>query len=842
MEVCEELVDREMTLTVQLPCGTEETATVHGSKPVMDFLVTLCGEYHLNPSDHVMELMSPNQNHIKFKPNSLIGSLDAERVILRHRGEEERTKRKGPYMPEVSVRLMIFYSRAHRAVVRVSPKAPLNELLPAICDKCEYDPETTLLFLNSQSEEPLDLTKSLSDYGIREVFAKDMKVIIPPEPVATTQDTEASKENKVPSAKEKSEKGKENKGLFNFFRIAKKKSQKGMSASAPTSPLLPKQRTLSLSFLSSRCSTLPTEKSKKRRAPLPPMLASQSYPNNLNTSQCVLTAENSRKESMLSHSSSTESTLKRTKRRAPPPPVLPPPPSPPPEEETPEDTVPKDTLCNLAPVTEVPEETDLPSNLNHDESISYPITALVHHSMNSTEDTEDSLCDQLHCNDTSNEEGCVFVDCEPRKLECDGSTLSDQAEEPVESPASPSPRTPSASPSRHDSPSWMGVGSSLSSSSSGRLLRSSGSRDGLTTFTVIPKLRDRERQHRTYQVDVVLERHYSPQHTLERSRHHSDGTEGRTSETTDKTEEQRPPATKPKPSFGAPFWASQRRSVGHTSLMEELQKRVPLLEPEHQSTEGAEEEEEERRDDESEDRGGKNVERNEGKGEEAEEVNRLEEKNEEKEEKEEKVESVDVNVDEEEEEEGKASHERRVEQEREEGEEEEMDGKEEEEDKEKGEEDEGFDGSEKESTENDDDDDDDSDGDEDEEEDGEEKRGEEEEKEDSFPPPPPPVYWKESPKPTRYSPTEAEHHPADLSSTLASTPGPCGSRKVPVLESPAVGGLSLFALAVSQRAQRFTQAFNTRASPRILAARSLRRQPGHPESPCTNGCVPADLH
>lgn len=70
---------------------------------------------------------------------------------------------------------MIFYRRAHRAVVRVSPKVPLNELLPAICDKCEYDPETTLLFLNSQSEEPLDLTKSLSDYGIREVFAKDMK-------------------------------------------------------------------------------------------------------------------------------------------------------------------------------------------------------------------------------------------------------------------------------------------------------------------------------------------------------------------------------------------------------------------------------------------------------------------------------------------------------------------------------------------------------------------------------------------------------------------------------------------------------------------------------------------
>lgn len=130
----------------------------------------------------------------------------------------------------------------------------------------------------------------------------------------------------------------------------------------------------------------------------------------------------------------------------------------------------------------------------------------------------------------------MCVHCESKKSECDGSTPSGQAKEPVESPASPSPRTPSASSSRHDSPSWMGVGSS----SSARLLRSSGSRDGLTTFTVIPKLRDRdrdkdrERQHRTYQVDLVLEKHYSPQHTLERVQLHSDWTEGKASETTGK--------------------------------------------------------------------------------------------------------------------------------------------------------------------------------------------------------------------------------------------------------------------------------------------------------------------
>ncbi|XP_041937350.1 cordon-bleu protein-like 1 isoform X1 [Alosa sapidissima] len=787
MEVCEDMVDRELTLTVLLPGGTEETATVHGSKPVMDLLVTLCGEYHLNPSEHIMELVSPNQNHIKFKPNSLIGSLDAEKVVLRHRGEDERTKRKGPYVPEVSVRLMIFYRQVHRAVVRVSPKVPLSELLPAICDKCEYDPDTTLLFLNSQSEEPLDLTKSLNDHGIREVFAKDMKVINLPEPIATTPDSEASKENKLPPAKEKSEKGKDNKSFFSFFRIAKKKTQKNVSASVPTSPLLQKQRTLSLSFLTSRCSTLPSEKSKKRRAPLPPMLASQSFPTNLNTSQPVLTAEDSGKETTLSHSSSSESSLKRTKRRAPPPPALPPPSSPPtPDDDAPEDLVCKDVLGNLAPVREVPEET-----LNEDQSINYPVAALIHHTTNGT---GDCLCEELHSNDKPCEECSVCVECGSRKSECDGPTPGGQPEGPAESPASPSRRTPSIGSSRRNSPSWMGVGSS-----SGRLLRSSGS--GLTTFTIIPKLRDRERQHRTYQVEVVLEK----QQSLEGLGPHSEQVEpnsrstgngeheGNASESADKSKDWRAPDTKPKSSSGVPFWVSQRSTVGHTSLMQELQKRVPVLngEPHYQNTDRAEGE---RKYDEREDQGGRNVEKKE------------------EEEKEE-------NVDEEEEwEEGKASHEERMEQERDEVEEEEEEDKEEEEegegeDKEEeeeeeegeGEDDEGFDGSEKESIENDDDEDED-DGGEQEEEDEEEEKREEIEKEDFFPPPPPPVFWKESAKASQYSPTEAEHHPVDLSST----PGSCGSGKLPVSESP--GGLSLFALAVAQRAQRFTQAFNTRAS------------------------------
>lgn len=66
----------------------------------MDVLVTLCASYHLNPSDYIVEVLSANKNNINFKPNSPIGSLEAEKIVLKPKGVEERIRRP-PYMPEV---------------------------------------------------------------------------------------------------------------------------------------------------------------------------------------------------------------------------------------------------------------------------------------------------------------------------------------------------------------------------------------------------------------------------------------------------------------------------------------------------------------------------------------------------------------------------------------------------------------------------------------------------------------------------------------------------------------------------------------------------------------------
>lgn len=66
----------------------------------MDLLVTLCAQYHLNPSSYTLELVTTNRKNTKLKPNALIGTLDVEKILLKPKGED-KNKKTGPQMPEV---------------------------------------------------------------------------------------------------------------------------------------------------------------------------------------------------------------------------------------------------------------------------------------------------------------------------------------------------------------------------------------------------------------------------------------------------------------------------------------------------------------------------------------------------------------------------------------------------------------------------------------------------------------------------------------------------------------------------------------------------------------------
>ncbi|RXM28126.1 Growth factor receptor-bound protein 14 [Acipenser ruthenus] len=310
MDQKENFIDQDITLTVVLPGGVEKSATVHGSKPMMDLLVVLCGKYHLNPSSHTIELLSTNGNQIKFKPNALIGELEAEKVILKPKGMNEKKKKSAPVLPEATVRLVINYKKTQKTILRVSPQVPLQHLIPAVSEKCEFDPKRIVLLKEGQSREPLDLTKSLNDLGLREVYALDTGVNM------TQTSSEILKEQ-------------EHKGFFNIFRRSKKKNEQAVSA--PASPTLiqrPGMRTSqSVRAHTYSSSTLPSDMPKKRRAPLPPMIVSQSMPQDLSNvqtnTQPASRPEREKDFTGISRQASSESSLRSTKRKAPPPPAPP---------------------------------------------------------------------------------------------------------------------------------------------------------------------------------------------------------------------------------------------------------------------------------------------------------------------------------------------------------------------------------------------------------------------------------------------------------------------------------------------------------------------------------------
>uniref|UniRef100_A0A8C5IXV5 Cordon-bleu WH2 repeat protein like 1 n=2 Tax=Junco hyemalis TaxID=40217 RepID=A0A8C5IXV5_JUNHY len=333
MEQKENVIDKDIELSVVLPGDVIKYTTVNGRKPMMDLLIFLCAQYHLNPSSYTIELVSAENTQIKFKPNTPVGMLEVEKVIVKAKQMDK--KKPAPVIPEQTVRVVINYKKTQKTVVRVSPHSPLQELISIICSKCEFDPSHTLLLRSYQSQEPLDMTKSLNDLGLRELYAMDVSQATSPVDLNLPTFQGSYQSENIDVLKEK-----ENKGFFSFFQRNKKKREQ--AASAPATPLMSKPRPALLARGSAGSrqydsSTLPPEMPKKRRAPLPPLPSSQSAPQELARAQGTAVPEmvksNSfgrgeqaavglvRKGSLpLGDAAALGSSLRRTKRKAPSPP------------------------------------------------------------------------------------------------------------------------------------------------------------------------------------------------------------------------------------------------------------------------------------------------------------------------------------------------------------------------------------------------------------------------------------------------------------------------------------------------------------------------------------------
>ncbi|XP_035382671.1 protein cordon-bleu [Electrophorus electricus] len=463
----EDVADGDLSLTVQVPGGQETSVTVNSSKPVMDLLISLCAQYHLNPSDHFIELISTNQNHIKFKPSSLIGSLEAERVVLKPKGSEDNTKRV-PNMPIATVRLIINYRQSHKAVVRVNPRVPLAELLPAVCDKCEFDPNSTILLRDSQSEHPLDLTKTLNDYGIRDLYAKDTKAVSSASKDTTAPTHKGCKKEKLTTVK-KGQEEKENRGLFSLFRRSKKMTEERTPSisGALVCPPGNNHQVVGASCPQVHLATPapPVNIPKKRRAPQPPrMLCFQG------SSQSVSLPAATGDEGVLSRVSCTESSLKRKKQRAPPPP------------------------CINSALPDCSDEEgcwvgDTPNLTLLDESQEEAVRSASQY------DAFTTACSSTPSPSLMTEILYEYMDilkAQEQELSSDGS-VTHSPPAAFHSPALQSEPSSPASVSDPDSIAPPGCG----------LLRHCSLREGLTTFTVVPRRRQPSLRH--YEVLVRLE-------------------------------------------------------------------------------------------------------------------------------------------------------------------------------------------------------------------------------------------------------------------------------------------------------------------------------------------------
>ncbi|XP_033258177.2 protein cordon-bleu isoform X8 [Orcinus orca] len=288
----ETLDGRVVAMTVVLPSGLEKKSVVNGSHAMMDLLVELCLQNHLNPSNHALEIRSSEtQQPLNFKPNTLVGTLNAHTVFLKEKVPEAKVKAGPAKVPEKTVRLVVNYLRTQKAVVRVSPEVPLQSILPVICAKCDVSPEHVVLLRDNVAGEELELSKSLNELGIKELYAWDNK-----------------RETFRKSSLGNGETDKEKKKILGFFKVNKRSDSKGC-LTTPNSPSVnPRSTTLGPSLSLGSISGVSVKSDlKKRRAPPPPSLPRAEPPVQDKTSEKV--------------SLGSQMDLQKKKRRAPAPPA-----------------------------------------------------------------------------------------------------------------------------------------------------------------------------------------------------------------------------------------------------------------------------------------------------------------------------------------------------------------------------------------------------------------------------------------------------------------------------------------------------------------------------------------
>ncbi|KAG8197449.1 hypothetical protein JTE90_014931 [Oedothorax gibbosus] len=140
---------------------------------MMDLLIQATTINKISPGGHIINVISKDERNVNYKPNTPIGSLDANTVYIIPKSTLELPVKRMPKLAnqpfEQTFRLQVNLPHNQRMVLRVSPRTTLSELKGQICREKELERATHHLVHPAQPDTVLDLNATLEVYGCAEI-------------------------------------------------------------------------------------------------------------------------------------------------------------------------------------------------------------------------------------------------------------------------------------------------------------------------------------------------------------------------------------------------------------------------------------------------------------------------------------------------------------------------------------------------------------------------------------------------------------------------------------------------------------------------------------------------
>ncbi|KAG5893034.1 hypothetical protein JTB14_026586 [Gonioctena quinquepunctata] len=168
-----------MDLAVHLPTGRTVKMSVERSTPMMDLLVHITTNHHLQLSNYTLQAlgMAPSSDHsdkiLPYKPNTPIGTLDTQHVKVIPKSRSLPVPKNVPpgHQPfESTFRLKVHLPRNQLYVTRVSRHVLLEDIMKKVCEEKNLDPMKYEFKHPGNLDEALDPKLTLSDYQITEIY------------------------------------------------------------------------------------------------------------------------------------------------------------------------------------------------------------------------------------------------------------------------------------------------------------------------------------------------------------------------------------------------------------------------------------------------------------------------------------------------------------------------------------------------------------------------------------------------------------------------------------------------------------------------------------------------